>query len=59
MSTQRTHPEELFDRAIAAVREERVDPQIVDAARDRVARRVAAEVQPVSDDEQGADELRP
>jgi ferric-dicitrate binding protein FerR (iron transport regulator) len=46
MSTQRVNPEELFDRAVAAVRDESIDPQMVDAARERVVRRVAAELSP-------------
>ncbi len=54
MSTQRRNPEELFDQAVAAVRDQAIDPQTLAAARDRVARRLAAEL-----DERGGDELRP
>jgi hypothetical protein len=42
MNAQRPNPEELFDRAVEAVRDEALDPQLVAAARDRVARRLAA-----------------
>jgi len=41
---QRPNPEELFDRAVAAIRDEPMDPQTVAAARHRVARRLAAEL---------------
>jgi hypothetical protein len=44
MSTQRVNPEELFDRAVAAVRDESIDPRLVETARQRVARRVAADL---------------
>ena len=44
MSTQRQNPEEMFERAVAAARDQAIDPQVVAAARERVARRVAAEV---------------
>jgi hypothetical protein len=44
MNAQRPNPEELFDRAVEAVRDEALDPQLVAAARDRVARRLAAEL---------------
>jgi hypothetical protein len=44
MSTQRVSPEELFDRAVAAVRDESLDPKVVESARERVARRVAADL---------------
>ncbi|MCM2268999.1 MAG: FecR domain-containing protein [Thermoanaerobaculia bacterium] len=44
MNAQRPNPEELLDRATAAVRDEAIDPQLLAAARDRVARRLAAEL---------------
>src|SRR5262245_66000691 len=45
MSTQRVNPEELFDRAVAGAREESIDPRVIDAARERVARRIAADLE--------------
>ena len=59
MSTQRRSPEELFETAVAAARDQSIDPQIVDAARDRVARRLAAELDGPIGLEEGADKLRP
>ena len=49
MSTQRRSPEELFENAVAATRDQSIDPQIVAAARDRVARRLTAELDGVLD----------
>jgi len=44
MNAQRPNPEELFDRAVEAVRSEPIDPQVVAAARERVARRLRSEL---------------
>jgi hypothetical protein len=38
------NPDELLDAAVDAVRDEAVDPQLLAAARERVARRLAAEL---------------
>jgi hypothetical protein len=44
MNGKRSNPEELFDRAVAAVRGESIDPRTLAAARERVARRLRAEL---------------
>ena len=53
MSIERRNPEELFDQAVAAARDQPIDPQTMVAARDRVARRLAAELDPVAAPEDG------
>jgi hypothetical protein len=59
MSIERRNPEELFDSAVAAARDQPLDAQAMAAARDRVARRLAAELDETSDGVRVADELRP
>jgi len=45
MNAQRPNPDELFDRAVAAVRDEPIDAPTLAAARERVARRLTAELE--------------
>jgi hypothetical protein len=46
VNTNRPDPETLLDAAVAAVRDEPIDPQTLAAARARVARRLEAELAP-------------
>jgi hypothetical protein len=51
----RPQREQLFDEAVAAVRDEPVDPQAAAAALARVERRLAAELAPAPEGEKSPD----
>ncbi len=50
--------DELFDQAVAAIRDESIDPRTEGAALERVRRRLAAELAPLAEDDATAGEHR-